>query len=135
MKSFNVTFHKEDNVDNMQIQKLNDEEYHNATIGGTRHLFEIDTNIGFFVFFDAEDKDGNVSHLLLQFEEEEEEPVACYSFAMKDYYEFMALYLNDLEFIDETEDQEEVELEESNSIHHLVHLLFHIIEEGNDLEV
>lgn len=134
MKSFNVTFHKEDNVDNMQIQKLNDEEYHSSTEGGTRHLFEIDTNIGFFVFFDAEDKDGNVSHLLLQFEEEEEEPVACYSFAMKDYYEFMALYLNDLEFIDETEDQEEVELEESNSIHHLVHLLFHIIEEGNDIE-
>ncbi|WP_088040846.1 cytosolic protein [Bacillus sp. EAC] len=135
MKSFNVTFHKEDNVDNMLIQKLNDEEYHKATEGGTRHLFEIDTNIGFFVFFDSEDNDGNVSHLLLQYEDEEEDPIACYSFAMKDYYEFMALYLNDLEFIDETEGEEEVELEATNSIHHLVHLLFHIIEEGNDLEV
>lgn len=135
MKSFNVTFHKEDNVDNMLIQKLNDEEYQKATEGGTRHLFEIDTNVGFFVFFDSEDNDGNVSHMLLQYEEDQEDPIACYSFAMKDYYEFMALYLNDLEFIDETEDQEEVELEASNSIHHLVHLLFHIIEEGNDIEV
>lgn len=135
MKSFNVTFHKEDNVDTMLIQKLNDEEYQLATEGGTRHLFEIDTNIGFFVFFDSEDNKGNVSHLLLQYEDESEDPIACYSFAMKDYYEFMALYLNDLEFIDETGDQEEVELGEGNSIHHLVHLLFHIIEEGNDIEV
>lgn len=50
MKSFIVGFHQEDNVDSMQIQKLNQQEFENATAGGTRQLFELDTNIGFFVF-------------------------------------------------------------------------------------
>jgi len=134
MNSFVVTFHKEDNVDTMQVQKLNEDDYNKATEGGTRHLFEIDTNIGFFVFFDAEDARGDVSHLVLQYEEESEDPTACYSFAMKDYYEFMALYLNDLEFIDESDEEEEKELEENSSIHQLVHLLFHIVEEGNGIK-
>jgi hypothetical protein len=133
MKSFVVGFHQEDHVDSMQIQKLNQEDFDQATAGGTRHLFELDTNIGFFVFFDAEDEDGNVSYMVLQFEEDNEEPVACYSFKMEDFYEFMALYLNDQEFNDETNEEEEEE--EYGSIHHLAHLLFHIVEEGKDLEV
>lgn len=134
MKSFVVGFHQEDNVDSMQIQKLNQEEFDKATAGGTRHLFELDTNIGFFVFFDAEDADGLVSYMVLQYEEDSEEPVACYSFRLEDFYEFMALYLNDLEFSDESVENEEAE-EEYGPIHHLAHLLFHIVEEGKDLEV
>ncbi|RDU35812.1 cytosolic protein [Neobacillus piezotolerans] len=130
MQSFVVSFHQEDNVDSMQIQKLNEEDYNKATEGGTRHLFELDTNIGFFVFFDAEDVDGTVSHLVLQYEEENEDPTACYSFAMKDFYEFMALYLNDLEFNEETNEEEE----EYGPIHHLAHLLYHIVEEGQSLD-
>ncbi|WP_053366681.1 hypothetical protein [Bacillus sp. FJAT-27245] len=130
MQSFVVSFHQEDKVDSMQIQKLNEEDYQKATEGGTRHLFELDTNIGFFVFFDAEDVDGTVSHLILHYEEESEDPSACYSFAMKDFYEFMALYLNDLEFNEETNEEEE----EYGPIHHLAHLLYHIVEEGQSLD-
>ncbi|MBI0577505.1 cytosolic protein [Neobacillus cucumis] len=131
MQSFIVSFHQEDNVDSMQIQKLSQEDFEKATEGGTRHLFDLDTNIGFFVFFDAEDVDGVVSYLMLQYEEDNEEPVGCYSFRLEDFYEFMALYLNDLEFNEETEEEEE----EYGPIHHLAHLLFHIVEEGKDIEV
>jgi hypothetical protein len=131
MKSFIVSFHQEDNVDSMQIQKLNQEDFDKATAGGTRHLFELDTNIGFFVFFDGEDADGIVSYLVLQYAEDSDEPMACYSFKLEDFYEFMALYLNDLEFNDETEEEDE----EYGPIHHLAHLLFHIVEAGNDVEV
>jgi hypothetical protein len=91
-------------------------------------------NFGFFAFLDAEDADGDVSYLVLQFEEDSEEPVACYSFMLEDFYEFTALFLNDQEFNEETEGEEEEE-EEYGPIHHLAHLLLHIIEEGKDLEV
>jgi hypothetical protein len=131
MKSFVVSFHQEDNVDTMQVQKLNQEEFGKATERGTRHLFELDTNIGLFVFFDAEDEDGNVSYMVLQYEEESEDPAACYSFKLEDFYEFTALFLSDQEY-DEEDDEEE---EEYGPIHHLAHLLFHIVEEGKDLEV
>ncbi|GHH97696.1 cytosolic protein [Neobacillus kokaensis] len=132
MKSFVVSFHQEDNVDTMQVQKLNQEDFTRATEGGTRHLFELDTNIGFFVFFDGADKDGDISYMVLQYEEDNEEPSACYAFQLSDFYEFMALYLNDLEFNEEIEEEED---EEYGPIHHLAHLLFHIVEEGRDLEV
>lgn len=133
MKSFVVSFHQEDNVDTMQVQKLNQEDFDKATEGGTRHLFELDTNIGFFVFFDAADKDGDLSYMVLQYEEDNEEPTACYAFQLSDFYEFMALYLNDMEFSEEMEEEEEEE--EYGPIHHLAHLLFHVVEEGKDLEV
>ncbi len=132
MKSFVVSFHREDDVDTMQIQKLNQEDFDKATEGGTRHLFELDTNIGFFVFFDGADKDGAISYMVLQYEEDSEDPSACYAFQLSDFYEFMALYLNDLEFNEEMSEEEE---EEYGPIHHLAHLLFHIVEEGKDLEV
>ncbi|MCM3765927.1 cytosolic protein [Neobacillus niacini] len=131
MQSFVVSFHQEDNVDTMQIQKLNQEEFENASEGGTRHLFELDTNIGFFVFFDAEDIDGDLSYMVAQYEEDSEEPNAYYSFQLKDFYEFMALYLNDLDYNQDDEGEEE----EYGPIHHLAHLLFHIAEEGKDLQV
>jgi hypothetical protein len=136
MKSFVVGFHQEDNVDSMQIQKLSQEDFEKATEGGTRHLFDLDTNIGFFVFFDAEDADGDVSYMVLQYEDPtgedgSEDPVGCYSFQLKDFYEFTALYLNDLEFNEEVSEDEE----DYGPIHHLAHLLFHIVEEGKDLEV
>jgi hypothetical protein len=132
MKSFVVSFHQEDRVDAMQIQKLNQEDFGKATEGGTRHLFDLDTNMGFFVFFDAEDKDGVVSYLVLQYEEESEDPSGCYSFRLEDYYEFTALFLNDLEYNEETNEEEDEE--EYGPIHHLAHLLFHIVEEGKDIE-
>jgi len=133
MESFVVGFHQEDNVDSMQVQKISQEEFNKATEGGTRHLFELDTNIGVFVFFDAADIDGNLSYMVLQYEEDNEDPVGCYSFQLKDFYEFMALYLNDLEFNEETEEDEEEQ--EYGPIHHLAHLLFHIVEAGKDLKV
>ncbi|MBS4213411.1 MULTISPECIES: cytosolic protein [Neobacillus] len=132
MKSFVVSFHQEDNVDTMQVQKLNQEEFEKATEGGTRHLFELDTNIGLFIFFDGADKDGDISYMVLQYEEDNEDPVACYSFQLKDFYEFMALYLNDFEFNDEQDEEDE---EAYGPVHHLAHLLFHIAGEGRDLEV
>lgn len=138
MKSFVVGFHQEDQVDSMQIQKLDKEDFEKATVGGTRHLFELDCNIGFFVFFDAEDKDGDISYMVLQYEEVNEEeteesnqdPVACYSFQLKDFYEFTALYLNDIDYEEAEDEDEDVEF---SSIHQLAHLLFHIVEEGKDL--
>lgn len=130
MNSFSVEFHKEDQTDAMTVQKLNEEDFHLVTEGGTRHLFELDTNVGFFVFFDGEDKDGKEWYLVLHYEEEQEDPSACYSFELKDFYQFTALYLNDLELNEETNEEEEAH----GPIHHLAHLLFHIVEEGKKIE-
>ena len=91
----------------MTVQKLSEEDFNTVTEGGTRHLFELDTNIGFFVFFDAEDSLVKESYLVLQYEEENEDPSACYGFELTDFYQFTALHLNDLEFQDESEEQEE----------------------------
>jgi hypothetical protein len=131
MNSFSVEFHKEDQTDTMTVQKLSEEDFHTATEGGTRHLFELDTNVGFFVFFDAEDKAGKESYLILHYEEDQEDPSACYGFELKDFYQFTALYLNDLEFNEETNEEEEA----YGPVHHLAHLLFHIVEEGKKVEV
>lgn len=131
MNSFSVEFHKEDQTDAMTVQKLSEEDFHAATEGGTRHLFELDTNVGFFVFFDAEDKAGKERYLILHYEEEQEDPSACYSFELKDFYQFTALYLNDLEFNEETNEEEEA----YGPVHHLAHLLFHIVEEGKTVQV
>ena len=48
----------------MQVQKLSEEDFNRVTEGGTRHLFELDTNIGFFIFFDAEDGEGKESYFV-----------------------------------------------------------------------
>lgn len=130
MKTFTVHFHKEDQVDAMTVQKLSEEDFSKITEGGTRHLFELDTNIGFFVYFDAEDEEGKESYLVLHYEDEQEEPSSCYGFELKDFYQFIALHLNDLEFHDEQEEEEE----EYGPIHHLAHLMYHIIEEGKEIE-
>ncbi|WP_019155822.1 hypothetical protein [Robertmurraya massiliosenegalensis] len=130
MKTFTVHFHKEDQVDAMTVQKLSEEDFSKITEGGTRHLFELDTNIGFFVYFDAEDEEGKESYLVLHYEDEQEEPSSCYGFELKDFYQFIALHLNDLEFHDEQEEEEE----EYGPIHHLAHLMYHIIEEGKKIE-
>jgi len=127
MKSFNVSFHQEDNVDVMQIQKLTEQEFSTSTARGTRRLFELDTNVGYFVFFDAEDEGGNISYLVLQYEGENEVPNGCYSFEMKDFYEFLALYTLGMNMLDEEDESEE----EEDPIHHLAHLLYHVVEEGN----
>lgn len=135
MKSFSVDFHKEDALDTMDIIKLNEEDYQKVTAGGTRHLFDLDTNIGFFVYFDAEDEQGKESYLVLHYEEDNELPIGCYSFELKDFYQFTALYLNDLEFNEEIDEEIDEENEEYGPIHHLAHLMYHIIEDGKEIEV
>ncbi|RFU66538.1 cytosolic protein [Bacillus sp. V59.32b] len=135
MNSFIVSFHQEDNVDTMQVQKLNQEEFRKSTTGGTRRLFELDTNFGFFIFFDAEDEDSDLSYLTLHYEEDSEEPSGCYSFEMKDFYEFMALFMQDAYFHEENDEEEGEEEEEYGPLHHLAHLLHHIVEEGKHLDV
>lgn len=134
MKEFTVQFHKEDQVEAMTVQKLNEEDFEQLTAGGTRHLFELDTNIGFFIYFDAVDNNGKESYMVLQYEDDNEEPSACYAFELKDFYEFAALHLNDLEFSDENTEEDGDE-EEYSPIHHLAHLMYHIIEDGKEIEV
>ncbi|WP_174733043.1 cytosolic protein [Mesobacillus harenae] len=129
MKKFTVSFHEQDQLDEITVHKLNEQDYEKASEGGTRHLFELDTNIGFFVFFDCVDKEGNASHLVFQLEEDSEEATACYGFELKEFYEFMALYLNDFEFNEETNEDEEV----YGPIQHLAHLMYHIVEEGKTI--
>lgn len=134
MKEFTVKFHKEDLVEEMKVQKLSEEDFELSTQGGTRHLFELDTNIGFFIFFDAVDSTGKETYMVLQYEDENEDPTACYAFELKDFYQFAALHLNDLEFQDERSDEEEAE-EDYSPIHHLAHLMYHIVEEGKSVEL
>ncbi|CAH0138178.1 cytosolic protein [Peribacillus sp. NPDC101481] len=133
MNTFIVGFHQEDNVDSMQVQKLSAAEFEKATSRGFRRLFELDTNIGYFVFFDAEDDEGDLSHLVLQYEEDNQDPSDCYSFTKNDFYEFMALYLQGMDEV-EVEDEEDDANEEYGPIHHLAHLMFHIVEEGKSVK-
>jgi hypothetical protein len=133
MNTFIVGFHQEDNVDSMQVQKLTSAEFEKATSRGFRRLFELDTNIGYFVFFDAEDDEGDLSHLVLQYEEDNQDPSDCYSFTKNDFYEFMALYLQGMDEV-EVEDEEDDDNEEYGPIHHLAHLMFHIVEEGKSIK-
>ncbi|MED3890394.1 cytosolic protein [Peribacillus frigoritolerans] len=133
MNTFIVGFHQEDNVDSMQVQKLTSAEFEKATSRGFRRLFELDTNIGYFVFFDAEDDEGDLSHLVLQYEEDNQDPSDCYSFTKNDFYEFMALYLQGMDEV-EVEDEEDGDNEEYGPIHHLAHLMFHIVEEGKSVK-
>ncbi len=133
MKEYTVEFHKEDGMENITVQKLSEEDFNRVTSGGTRQLFELDTNIGFFIYFDAVDESGKESYLVLQYEEENESPSACYSFELKDFYQFIALHLNDLQ-IDEDE-EEEADEQEFGPIHYLAHLMHHIVEDGRSVEV
>ncbi|MFJ7992049.1 cytosolic protein [Peribacillus frigoritolerans] len=133
MNTFIVGFHQEDNVDSMQVQKLTSAEFEKATSRGFRRLFELDTNIGYFVFFDAEDDEGDLSHLVLQYKEDNQDPSDCYSFTKNDFYEFMALYLQGMDEV-EVEDEEDDDNEEYGPIHHLAHLMFHIVEEGKSVK-
>ncbi|AMM93270.1 cytosolic protein [Peribacillus simplex] len=132
MNTFIVGFHQEDNVDSMQVQKLTAAEFEKTTSRGFRRLFELDTNIGYFVFFDAEDDEGDLSHLVLQYEEDNQDPSDCYSFSKNDFYEFMALYLQGMDEVEDVEDDEDNE--EYGPIHHLAHLMFHIVEEGKSVK-
>ncbi|WP_445505996.1 cytosolic protein [Niallia sp. 03190] len=130
MKEYTVEFHKEDGIANMVVTKLNEEDFNQATSGGTRQLFELNTNIGFFIYFDAVDEKGKESYLVLQYEEDQEAPAACYSFELKDFYQFIALHLNDLQL-----DEEELEEDDFGPIHYLAHLMHHIVEDGKTVEV
>ncbi|MET3695869.1 hypothetical protein SAMN05877753_102602 [Bacillus oleivorans] len=133
MKSLTVNFHAEDAVETMNVKIMEEDDFNKVTENGTRHLFELDTNIGFFVFFDGEDAEGNLHYLCLLYEEENEDPTYCFSFDLQDFYEFMALYLNDLEF--QEEEAAEGEEQEYGPIHHLAHLLYHIVEDAKQLDM
>lgn len=129
MKTFQVQFHQEDQVDQMTVHKLSETDFHNAIQGGVRQLFELDTNLGLFLFLDGEDEKGKESYHVLRFEEESEEPSDYYSFSLKDFYEFGALFMSQM-FLEENEDEEAYE-----PVHHLAHLLFYIVESGKEVTV
>jgi hypothetical protein len=129
MKSFTVQLHKEDAIGQMMVQKLTENDFNKVTEQETRQLFELDTDVGFFIFFDAQDEQGEASHLMLHYEGENEEPSACYGFELKDFYQFVALYLNDLQFGNEADELE------YGPIQHLAHLLHHVLEEGKKVQV
>jgi hypothetical protein len=129
MKNFTVDFHKGDAIGQMTVQKLTEEDFNRVTEQETRQLFELDTDVGFFIFFDAQDEQGHASYLMLHYEGENENPSACYGFELKDFYQFTALYLNDLQFGSEAEEVE------YGPIQHLAHLLHHVLEEGKTIQV
>ncbi|WP_033828741.1 hypothetical protein [Bacillus andreraoultii] len=127
MKSFQVTFHQEDQADQMVVKKLSEADFNAAIEGGMRQLFELDTNIGLFIFVDGEDKDGGETYHALRFQDEKEEPSDYYSFELKDFYEFIALFTSQMYIED---DESESDEEAYEPIHHLAHLFFHIVESG-----
>lgn len=131
LKSYTVEFHKEDGMENIVVNKLSEDDFNTVTSGGTRQLFELDTNIGYFIYFDAVDDNGKESYLVLQYEEENEDPTACFSFELKDFYQFVALHLNDLQLDGQEEEGEEA----FGPIHYLAHLMHHIVEDGKNIEV
>lgn len=131
MKSFSVNFHKEDRMEEMKVSKLSEADFDNMAAGGTRQLFELDTNLGFFIFLDAEDHNGKESYFALRYEGDEEDPSDIYSFDLKDFYDLMSLFMSQMYFDEENEDDGEEEA--YGPVHHLAHLLYHIVEEGQDI--
>ena len=129
MIEFEVGFHAEDGQELMHVRKLNEEEFILASALGSRKLFELDTNVGYFVFFDAADEKGTLSYMVLRYEDDSEEPEGCYSFELKDFYEFLALYTKGMNEMDGGEDEQEY-----GPLEHLAHLLHHVAEAGNTAE-
>jgi hypothetical protein len=134
MKSFEVHFHAEDQFSGMTVQKLSEEDFDKVVAGGARQLFELDTNFGFFLFADAEDSEGNQSYLALKYEDSEGEksPSEIYSFELEDFYELLALFMSQVYF-DDDPDNDGDEEEHYGPIHHLAHLLMHISESGSEV--
>jgi hypothetical protein len=130
MKSFNVHFHEGDRVDTMTVNKLSEADFDEVAAGGTRQLFELDTNLGFFIFCDAEDANGKESYLALRYEEDADDPSDIYSFELKDFYDFMALFMSQMYFDEDNDDGEE---EAYGPVHHLAHLLHHILSDGQNV--
>ncbi|MCU9613558.1 cytosolic protein [Caldibacillus lycopersici] len=130
MKSFTVHFHQEDRVDQMNVMKLSEAEFDDQAAGGTRQLFELDTNLGFFVFVDAENHEGKESYYALRYEEDQDDPSDIYAFELKDFYDMMSLFMSQMYFDEDSDDGEE---EAYGPVHHLAHLLFHIVEAGEDV--
>lgn len=52
MRTFIASFHQENHIDSMQVQKLTASEFIEAGASGFRRLFELEKNVGSFVFFD-----------------------------------------------------------------------------------
>lgn len=127
MKPFTVQFHEHDQAEAMTVKKLSEQDFDTITSGGVRQLAELDTNLGLFVFLDAEDGEGNETYHILRYEEGSEDPNDYYSLELKDLYDLLALYMSQTYVDDEGEE------ESYGPIHHLAHLLFHIVESGKEV--
>jgi hypothetical protein len=123
MNSFTVQFHDSDGQNSMTVEKLSKEDFDRRAAGGTRQLFELDTDFGYFLFLDGADGQGEEGYFLLRFTEGNDSPADFYAFRLKDFYDLAALYLSQNYFDDEEE-------EEEPPVQLLVHLLYHIVEAG-----
>ncbi|NCU19044.1 cytosolic protein [Pallidibacillus pasinlerensis] len=127
MKTFTVHFHEHDQADAMTVKKLSEQDFDTVSSGGVRQLFELDTNLGLFVFMDAEDNEGNETYHILRYEEDSEEPNDYYSLELKDFYDLVALYMSDM-YVEDDEDEDSY-----GPVQHLAHLLFHIVDSGKEV--
>jgi len=128
MKTYTVHFHQEDRVDAMQVEKLSEADFDKLAAGGIRQLFELDTNFGSFVFLDAEDDQANESYIVMRYEDDEADDASdIYSFKLKDFYDMLALFMSQMYF--DEEDDEDID----GPVHQLAHLLHHIVEDGKDV--
>lgn len=127
MKTFTVQFHEHDQADLMTVNKLSEQDFDTLSSGGVRQLCELDTNMGLFVFLDAEDGEGNESYHIIRYEEDREEPSDYYSLELKDFYDLIALFMSQT-YIDDNDEEDSY-----GPVHHLAHLLFHIVDSGKDV--
>ncbi|MCU9595075.1 cytosolic protein [Caldibacillus thermolactis] len=127
MKTFTVQFHEHDQADPMTVNKLSEQDFDTLSSGGVRQLCELDTNMGLFVFLDAEDGEGNESYHIIRYEEDREEPSDYYSLELKDFYDLIALFMSQT-YIDDNDEEDSY-----GPVHHLAHLLFHIVDSGKDV--
>lgn len=135
MKEFTVHLHEGDALQDMHVKKLSLTEFDEMIAGGIRQLFELDTNIGFFLFVDAEDHDGKIHYLVMRYEEETmEKPMDIYAFQLEEFYEMVALYLSQAYF-DEMEHEGKLPVGEVDGpIYHLAHLLSHVVMDGQGID-
>lgn len=133
MKEFTVILHEDDLLQEMRIKKLGSTEIDEVVASGARQLFELDTNIGLFLFADSEDHAGKTHYLVMRYEDgSAEDPADIYAFQLGDFYELVALYLSQAYF--DVLEQEIPDGEVDGPIYHLAHLLAHVVDAGKEIE-
>jgi len=70
------------------FRQSSETEYEGRSVGGSRHLFAIDS----YEFFDVLDEEGKLHHFIIEHGDEEEGP-AVYQTDRANMYEFMARFL------------------------------------------